>query len=105
MLTSLTIFLLLFLYNIYFLSLLYNNITQVYTFQYFFYNNKHHHFRDNWLLYSGQRFWEIVAATIEDLAFGIRSSREVHAVDRRVCPSRASYAAAEKSEWRMALKI
>jgi hypothetical protein len=51
------------------------------------------------------RFWEIAAATIEDLAFGIRFSRGVHAVDRRVCLSRASYAAAEKSEWRMALKI
>jgi glycerol dehydrogenase-like iron-containing ADH family enzyme len=27
---------------------------------------KHLHFRNNWLLYSGQRFWEIVAATIEE---------------------------------------
>ncbi len=27
---------------------------------------KHLHFRDNWLLCSGQRFWEIVAATIEE---------------------------------------
>jgi hypothetical protein len=44
-------------------------------------------------------------ATIEDLAFGIRSLREVHIVDRRVCLSKASYAAAEKSEWRMALRI
>jgi hypothetical protein len=44
-------------------------------------------------------------ATIEDLAFGIRSLREIHSVDRRVCLSGASYAAAEKSEWRMALKI
>jgi len=37
---------------------------------------KHLHFRNNWLLCSGQRFWEIAAATIEDLAFGIRSSRD-----------------------------
>jgi hypothetical protein len=27
---------------------------------------KHLHFRDNWLLCSGQRFWEIDAATIEE---------------------------------------
>ena len=26
----------------------------------------HLHFRDNWLLCSGQRFWEIAAATIEE---------------------------------------
>ncbi|MQY61592.1 hypothetical protein GH153_07145 [bacterium] len=32
-------------------------------------------------------------------------SSESDAVGRRVCLSRASYAAAEKSEWRMALKI
>jgi len=51
------------------------------------------------------RFWEIVAATIEDLAFGIRSSRESDRVGRRVCLSGASYADAEKGEWRMALKI
>ncbi len=50
-------------------------------------------------------FWEIDAATIEDLAFGIRSSREPDGVGRRVCLSGASYADAEKSEWRMALKI
>ncbi len=56
-----------------------------------------------WLL--RPRFWGISAATFEDLAFVIRSSRGVHAVDRRVCLSRASYAAAEKSEWRMAIKI
>ena len=66
---------------------------------------KHLHFLDNWLLCSGQRFWEIVAATIEDLAFGIRSSREPAGVGRRVCMSEASYADAEKGEWRMALKI
>ena len=66
---------------------------------------KHFHFRDNWLLCSGQRFWDIVEATIEDLAFGIRSSRESDRGGRRVCLSGASYAAAEKSEWRMALKI
>ncbi len=36
--------------------------------------------------------------TIEDLAFGIRSSREPDGVGRRVCLSVASYAAAEKSE-------
>jgi len=52
-----------------------------------------------------RRFWEIVAATIEDLAFGIRSSREPDGVGRRVCLSGASYADAEKREWRMALKI
>ena len=57
------------------------------------------------LLQSGQRFWEISAATIEDLAFGSRSSREPDGVGRRVCLSGASYAAAAKSEWRMALKI
>ncbi len=45
------------------------------------------------------------AATIEDLAFGIRSSRESDAVGRRVCLREASYAAAENSECRMALKI
>jgi len=67
--------------------------------------SKHLHFRDNWLLCSGQRFWEIAAATIEDLAFEIRSSREPDGVGRRVCLSGASYADAEKSEWRMALKI
>ncbi|TET62309.1 hypothetical protein E3J48_04400 [Candidatus Aerophobetes bacterium] len=65
-------------------------------------------------------------ANIEDLAFGIRSSREPGSVGRRVCLSwvvlmsqcsglhmsnicvgnkNASYAAAEESEWRMALKI
>ncbi len=44
-------------------------------------------------------------ATLKDLAFKFRSSRAVHPVDRRVCLSDASYAAAEKSEWRMALKI
>ncbi len=65
----------------------------------------HLHFRDNRLLCSGQRFWEIDAATIEDLAFGIRSSREPDVGGRRVCLSGASYAAAEKSEWRTALKI
>jgi hypothetical protein len=43
--------------------------------------------------------------TIEDLAFGIRSSREPDGVGRQVCLSAASYAAAEKSEWRIALKI
>ena len=41
-------------------------------------------------------------ATIEDLAFGVRSLR---GVDLRVCLSTASYAAAEKAERRMALKI
>ena len=44
-------------------------------------------------------------ATFEDLAFGVRSSREVDRVDLRVCLSAASYAAAEKAERRMALKI
>ncbi len=51
------------------------------------------------------RFWEIAAATIEDLAFGVCSLREPDGVGRRVCLSGASYAAAEKSERRMALKI
>jgi hypothetical protein len=46
--------------------------------------------------------WEIAAATIEDLAIGVRSSREPDGVGRRVCLSEASYAAADKSErrWR-----
>jgi len=44
-------------------------------------------------------------ATIEDLAFGVRTSREVDAVDLRVYLSVASHAADEKAEWRMALKI
>ena len=44
-------------------------------------------------------------ATIEDLAFGFRSSRDVDEIDQRVCLSGASYAAAEKGERRMALKI
>jgi hypothetical protein len=44
-------------------------------------------------------------ATLKDLAFKCRSSREVHVVDRRVCLSGASYAAAEKSGIWMALKI
>jgi hypothetical protein len=44
-------------------------------------------------------------ATFEDLAFGFRFLREVDEVDLRVCLSGASYAAAEKSERRMALKI
>jgi hypothetical protein len=47
----------------------------------------------------------MAAVTIEDLAFGFRSLREVDEVDRRVCLSEASYAAAEKTERRMALKI
>ncbi len=50
-------------------------------------------------------FWEIAVATIEDLAFDIRSLREPDEVGRRGCLSGASSAAAEKSEWRMALKI
>jgi hypothetical protein len=37
--------------------------------------------------------------------YSLRLARGVHTVGRRVCLSRASYAAAEKSEWRMALKI
>ncbi len=44
-------------------------------------------------------------ATIEDLAFVVRLSREVDKVDLRVCLSEARYAAAEKAEQRMALKI
>ncbi len=41
-------------------------------------------------------------ATIEDLAFVVRSSRVVDEVDLRVCLSEASYAAAKKTERRMA---
>jgi len=44
-------------------------------------------------------------ATIEDLAFGVQPWRGVGKADLRVCLSGASYAAAEKAEWRMALKI
>ncbi|NOR52704.1 MAG: hypothetical protein GQ536_01250 [Candidatus Aminicenantes bacterium] len=44
------------------------------------------------------RFWGIAVATIEDLAFGARSSREPDGVGQRVCLSAASYAAAEKNE-------
>jgi len=60
-----------------------------------------------WFLFSlfTTRFWGIAEATIEDLAFGVRSLREPDGVGRRVCLSGASYAAAEKSECRMALKI
>ncbi len=36
--------------------------------------------------------------TIEDLAFGIHSSRESDGVGQQVCLSVASYAAAEKNE-------
>ncbi len=45
------------------------------------------------------------AATIEDLAFPNRSSRVPDIVGRRVCLSEASYAAADKSDEEMALKI
>jgi len=51
------------------------------------------------------RFLGVEEATIEDLAFGFQSSTEVNGVDLRVCLSGASYAAAEKTERRMALKI
>jgi hypothetical protein len=72
------------------------------------------------------RFWEIAAATIEDLAFGISCSRESDGVGRRVCRGQALSSGlllrqadgryllwvtrpdpkdAKKSEWRMALKI
>jgi len=44
------------------------------------------------------RFWEIATATIEDLAFGIRSSREPDRVGRRVCLNEVSYAAADKGK-------
>jgi len=44
-------------------------------------------------------------AIFEDLAFVFRFSRGVDEVDLRVCLSAASYAAAEKAERRMALKI
>ena len=46
------------------------------------------------------RFWEIAAATIEDLAVGVRSLREPDEVGQRACLSESSCAAAEKSEWR-----
>jgi len=42
---------------------------------------------------------------LSGLAFGFRSSREVDRVDLGVCLSEASYAAAEKAERRIALKI
>jgi hypothetical protein len=42
----------------------------------------------------------MAVATIEDLAIGVRSSREPDEVGRRACLSEASCAAAEKSEWR-----
>jgi len=51
------------------------------------------------------KVWEIAAATLSDLSFGIRSSRGPGFAGRRGCLSAASSAAAEKSEWRMALKI
>ena len=44
-------------------------------------------------------------ATIEDLAFPNRSSKAPDRVGRRVCLSEASYAAVEKSDEGMALKI
>jgi hypothetical protein len=44
-------------------------------------------------------------ATIEDLAFPNRFSRAPDRVGRRVCLSEASYAAVEKSDEGMALKI
>ncbi len=44
-------------------------------------------------------------ATIEDLAFVVRPLRAVDEGDLRVCLSEVSYAAAEKAERRMALKI
>jgi hypothetical protein len=44
-------------------------------------------------------------ATIEDLAFPNRSARAPDYVGRRVCLSEASYAAAEKNDEGMALKI
>jgi hypothetical protein len=47
----------------------------------------------------------LAEATVEDLAFEFRPSREVDEVDLRVCLSEASYAAAEKAERRIALKI
>ena len=39
------------------------------------------------------------------LPYSHRHAREPDGVGRRVCLSSASYGAAEKSEWRMALKI
>jgi hypothetical protein len=50
------------------------------------------------LFYLSRRFWGIADATIEDLAFDVRSSRGPDGVGQRVCLSKASYAAAEKSE-------
>jgi len=50
----------------------------------------------------GKGFLEMEKANISCLAFGFRSWRKV---DLRVCLSGASYAAAEKAERRMALKI
>ena len=44
-------------------------------------------------------------ATLEDLAFGVRTSRKPDGVGLRVCLNEVSYAVAEKAERRMALKI
>jgi len=73
----------------------------------------------SFLLFSGSIFFSVIMengrggtrrkrslgmdeTTFEDLAFGIWSLREVDVVDLRVCLSVASYAEAEKAEWRMA---
>ncbi len=44
-------------------------------------------------------------ATFSGLAFGVRTSRKPDGVGLRVCLNEVSYAAAEKAERRMALKI
>ncbi len=57
------------------------------------------------LLVGTKKYPGMDEATIEDLAFPKRSTRELDGVERRVCLSGASYAAAEKSDEGMALKI
>jgi len=47
----------------------------------------------------------MVEATFEDLSFGVRPSRKPDRVGLRVCLNEVSYAAAERSERRMALRI
>jgi len=51
-----------------------------------------------------KRFWKTAIATIEDLAFGIRPSRETGFAGRQGCLSEASSAAAEKGGKGTALK-
>jgi len=50
-------------------------------------------------------FLGMVEVTIEDSAFGVRTSRKPDRVGLRVCLNEVSYAAAERAERRMALRI